>query len=200
VYLESKLTAEPKSTTVTRTFITVPQEKLKTYAGVYPLPQISQTLVVVAEGGKLLAAGPIQPPVEMKPLSTSHFYVEQLSADIDFSPKPDGSMKVKITQPSAVNEGQRIEMAKADLDLTPYTGIYWSEELETQYTFSAINGKLTPTHIRHGDTNLVATSKDSFSTSWWFAPNVEFLRDKDGKITAVNLGGGRTRAVRFVKK
>ena len=155
VYLESKMTTESKPATVTRTFVNVPEEKLKTYAGVYPLPQIGHMLVVVAEGGKLLAA---------------------------------------------VNEGERIEKPKAELDLKPYVGTYWSEELETQYSFSVIKGKLIATQIRHGNMDLVATSKDMFSTGWWFAPNVDFLRDKDGNIIAVNLGGGRTRAIRFMKK
>ena len=30
--------------------------------------------------------------------------------------------------------------------------------------------------------------------------DANFLRDKDGRVTAVKLGGGRVRGIRFVKK
>ena len=202
VYLGSEIGPErAKPAPVTRTFITVDPATLKTYAGVYPLPQISQTLVAVAEGGKLLAAGPIQPPMEMKPVGPSHFYVEQLSADVDFTPTANGGMRVKITQPGAVNEGERsADLPKADTNIRSYTGTYWSEELETQYTFSANEGKLTATHAHHGIIELTPITKDSFSTNKWFMSRVDFLRDKEGQITAVTLGGGRIRGIRFVKK
>ena len=105
IYLGSKMT--PEQPAVKRTFITVDPASLKTFAGNYPLPQIGQTLVTVVEGGKLLAAGPIRPPLEMKPIGPSSFYVEPLAAEIDFAPAPNNGMKVKIIQPGAVNEGVR---------------------------------------------------------------------------------------------
>jgi CubicO group peptidase (beta-lactamase class C family) len=199
VYLESKMIPEPAE--VNRTFITVDPSILKTFVGTYPLPQIGQTLVVVAEGGKLLAAGPIQPPLEMKAVSPSRFYVEPLSADVEFTPASDGAMKVKITQPGAVNEGVRTnDPPKTDADFRAYTGTYWSEELETQYSFSINDGKLVATHAHHGVIMLTPKTKDSFSSNKWFMADVNFVRDNDGQVIAVALGGGRIRGIRFVKK
>ena len=106
----------------------------------------------------------------MKAVSPSSFYVEPLAANIDFTPAPNRGMKVKITQPGAVNEGVRAsEPPKAATDLQAYTGVYWSEELETQYTFSINAGKLIATHAHHGVIALTPKTMDSFSTgsgSW----------------------------------
>ncbi len=199
VYIGSKMTPTPPA--VKRTFITVDPAILKRFAGSYPLPQIGQTLVVVVDGGKLLAAGPIQPPLEMKAVSQSSFYLEPLAADIAFTPAPNGGMKVKITQPGAVNEGVRTtDPPKPSADLRAYTGVYWSEELETQYTFSIHNGKLIATQAHHGVIALTPKAIDSFSSDQWFMADVNFIRDKDGHVIAVMLGGGRIRGIRFVKK
>lgn len=202
VYLSSAMTTEPaKPAPVTRTFITVDPTVLKTYEGVYPLPKIGQTLVAVVEGGKLFAAGPIQPPMEMKPTGQGRFYVEQLSADVEFLSAPNGGMKVTVTQPGAVNEGERnSESPKASPDLNSYTGTYWSDELETQYTFSIKGGKLIATHAHHGIVTLSPTRKDLFNADKWFMSRVEFLRDKDGSVSGVSLGGGRIRWIRFARR
>lgn len=198
VYLGSQMTPEPP--VVKRAFITVDPGILKTFAGAYPLPQIGQTLVVAAEGGKLLAAGPIQPPLEMKAISPSHFYVEALSADVEFTPAPNGGMKVKITQPGAVNEGVRADPPKPATDFQAYTGTYWSEELETQYRFAVQDGKLVAFHAHHGVIPLTPKTGDSFRSDQWFMEDVNFVRDKDGRVTAVTLGGGRIRGIRFDKR
>jgi hypothetical protein len=137
----------------------------------------------------------------MKPLSPTHFYVEPLEADIEFISQASGGMKVKITQPGAVNEGTRAAEAPQPVtDFTPYTGIYWSEELETQYTFTVKSGKLIATQSHHGVITLTPKSKDSFSADQWFMSNVNFVRDSDGKVTALLLGGGRIRGIRFTKR
>jgi CubicO group peptidase (beta-lactamase class C family) len=201
VYLESKMTPEPVK--AERTFISVEPMILKTFTGTYPLPQIGQTLVTVVKEGKLFAAGAIEPPLEMKAVSPSSFYVESLSADIAFTPAPNGGMRVKITQPGAVNEGVRAAGSptpKADPDFQAYVGTYWSDELETQYSFSIDKGKLIATHAHHGVIILTPQTEDSFKSDKWFMADVRFIRDGEGRVTAVTLGGGRIRGIRFAKK
>jgi len=77
--------------------------------------------VVEVDGGKLLAAGPIQPPLELKPVGPSSFYVAALSADLEFTRIENGGMKVKITQPAGVTEGTRAANGGAkEADLSSY--------------------------------------------------------------------------------
>lgn len=111
------------------------------------------------------------------------------------------SESAKITQPGAAKENSRThDTPKAVTDFSAYRGTYWSEELETQYTFSIDNGKLIATHTHHGVITLTPKSKDSFSADQWFMADVNFIRDNAGRVTAVTLGGGRIRGIRFVKK
>jgi CubicO group peptidase (beta-lactamase class C family) len=201
IYLAGKMTPEPpKPAPVVRKFITVGPKVLETYGGVYPLPKITQTFRAVLKEGKLWA-GPAESPAELKPTGPGRFYIEQIKADVEFTALPDGGMKVKVTQPGAYNEGERVP-AQPDTaaDLAPFAGVYWSEELETQYTFTVKDGKLVGVHAHHGEFQLVPMAKDQFETRLWFAPEVRFVRDAADKIVAVTLGGGRVTAVRFVRK
>jgi hypothetical protein len=86
------------------------------------------------------------------------------------------------------------------IDLLPYTGVYWSDELETQYTFFVRDGALYARHAHHGKTTPTPTEKDQFATGRWFAPEVEFVKGATGNINGVTLGGGRVVAVSFARK
>jgi hypothetical protein len=145
-----------------------------------------------------MAAGGLQ--LELHPVATGHFYCKEIQADFEFSPQDNGGMHVKITQPGAVNEADRIPAAAITTDFLPYTGVYWSDELETQYTFFVRDGALHARHAHHGETALTATEKDQFATGWWFAPEIKFVRDATGNINGATLGGGRVAAVAFIRK
>jgi hypothetical protein len=174
-----------------------PQE-LEKFAGVYPLPKIGQTLTAVVKDGKLIAAGGAQ--LELHPVGPGHFYCKQIQGDFEFTPQEHGGMHVKITQPGAVNEADRTPAATIPTDFLPYTGVYWSDELETQYAFFVRDGALYARHAHHGETALTPTEKDQFATGWWFAPEVKFVKDASGTINRVTLGGGRVTAVAFTRK
>jgi len=180
------------------TYVTMDARQLEQFAGVYPIPKIDQTLTVVVKDGKLWAAGGLQ--LELHPVAPGHFYCKEIEADIEFSPRDHGGMHVKITQPSGINEGERNPTTAETADYLTYTGVYWSDELETQYTFFVRDGNLYGRHAHHGETALAPTKKDQFSSGWWFAPDVKFVRDATGNINGVTLGGGRVVAVAFTRK
>jgi hypothetical protein len=62
------------------------------------------------------------------------------------------------------------------------------------------DGTLYARHAHHGEITLAPTTKDQFSTGWWFAPEVKFVKDAAGNISGVTLGGGRVTAVAFTRK
>ena len=202
VYLADKMSPMPTlPAPVERTFITLKPETLEKYAGVYPLPTVGQTLEAVIKDGKLCAGGPIQPPLELKPTGENTFYVGQLFADIEFTPMPNDGMKVRITQPGAVTEGVRTTAeATRRIDLQEYCGSYWSEELETQYTFFVKDERLTALHAHHGEFPLMPGMKDNFTSGQWFAPVVNFIRDKKDGISGVKMGGNRLTPILFNRK
>jgi hypothetical protein len=83
-------------------------------------------------------------------------------------------------------------------DLSSYPGAYWSDELETQYTIVLKGDRLTAEHAHHGEIPLTPRAKDEFTGGAWFMPEVKFLRDGGGKVSALTLGGNRVTAIRFV--
>ena len=183
--------AEPK-------YVTTDAQQLQEFAGVYELPKIDETFTIVAKDGKLWAAGGLE--LELRAIDHYRFYCKELEADIRFSPQEHGGMHVEIAQPGAINEGERVPAALGATDLLPYTGVYWSDELETQYTFFVRDGALFARHARHGEMALTATAKDQFSTVWWFASRVKFNRDAAGNVSSVTFGGSRVTGIVFTRK
>lgn len=190
---------EAKQSAAEMKYVTMDANRLEEFVGVYPLSKIDDTLSVVVKDGKLWAAGGHE--LELHPIGHDRFYCKELQADIVFSPQEHGGMHVKVTQPGGtINEGDRIPAAPVTADYLPYTGVYWSDELETQYTFLVRDGALFARHAHHGEIALTPTKKDEFSTGWWFAPQVKFVRDAGGDINGVSLGGGRVAGVAFARK
>lgn len=151
--------------------------------------------------GKLWAAGSVDPPLEVRAVGGRKFYLARFNADMEFVPQEEsGGMKIVITQPGAVNEGVRVPMVTLDADvLTSYSGAFWSEEMQTQYTVSAREGKLWLFHLKHGESVLEPLVGDTFTSRFRFMPEVRFLRDTAGSVSAVTLGGGRVTGVTFQK-
>jgi hypothetical protein len=201
VYLEDHMSpAENRPVPPQESSVTMDPKELEKFVGVYPLPKINQDLKTVIEDGKLWVVG-VTFKLELHPIGQAHFYLNELGADILFLPRANGEMSVKVTQGSAVNEGDRAAPWEAtSADLLPYAGTYWSEELETQYSFFVRNGKLFALQAHHGEFELMPMLRDHFTSGQWYAPNFNFMRDAAGNISAVILGGGRVYGVTFTRK
>ncbi len=199
VYLESQITAETATVKAPgRTYVTLAPGTMDRYPGYYRFPDL--LVRIVNKDGKLFGAPIGQSPLELRPLSPTRFYVEQMQAELEFMTAPAG-MRAKLTQPFGSVEGERVEFAAFDPeDLTSYPGAYWSEELETQYTIVLIDGRLIADHAHHGEIALTPVEKDQFRAASQFMPRVKFVRDRAGKVIAMILGGGRVSGIRFERR
>ena len=203
IYLADQMTpAEAKPAAPESTAFAADPKDLGKYAGVYPFPKIDQDLKIVAQEDKLWLAADGNARLELHPVGPAHFYLKELKADIVFIPKGSDGMSIKVTQGTEINEGDRLPPADAAVaaDLSAYAGTYWSDELETQYTFSVKDGKLFALHNHHGEFELTPTLRDHFSSGQWYASKAHFVRDAKGKVISVVLGGGRITGVTFVRK
>lgn len=190
----------PASPPLHREFVTIAPAVLQDYAGIYPLPRHSTFASFEFREGKLWAAGPIDPPAELRAVNERHFYLAQFSADIEFVPEADGGMELIIRQPGIVTHTKRSLTAPLEeAALADYTGAYWSDELETQYTIVQRGGKLFVSHFKHGDSPLMAVGSDKFVSNFWFMPDVTFDRDTSGSVVTATLGGGRVFGIKFRK-
>lgn len=82
--------------------------------------------------------------------------------------------------------------------LSDFAGKYYSEELETRYTFDIVNDTLTSHHQRHDDQKLKSETKDAFSMN--YLGTVAFQRDKTGKVIGFKASNGRVRNLVFVRE
>ena len=86
-----------------------------------------------------------------------------------------------------------------DVDVAPYLGTYWSEELGTEYRIEADTGRagLVLVHRVQDPSRYRAVFQDGFTSGGdW----ITFARDGAGRVTGFTHSSGRVWKVRFVKK
>lgn len=183
-----------------RQYATLEPRVLDQYVGHYKL-DTGLEADIRKKDGKLVAEVPGQGAADLHPLATNRFFIEQLNGELEFVAKPDSPLRLKFTKEGSTMDGERTALAPWEATgLEQYRGVYWSDELETQYTVTLKNGKLTAEHVRHGEITLIPASQDRFKTTEWFMPEANFLRDSSNRVAAVTLGGGRVAAIRFNRK
>lgn len=201
VYLEQAMSAAPPPpppTAAPRTYVTLEAGAVDRFVGHYRLGDM--LIQAVKQDGKLMAAPVGSTPLELKPLSATRFYAEPMQTEVEFTPKEAG-MAMKLIQPTGTITGDRVEFAAFDpQDLKRYPGVYWSDELETQYTVILKDGKLVADHAHHGEIALTPVAKDQFRSASWFMPEVKFSRDGSGNVTAMALGGNRVTGIKFTRR
>ncbi len=85
------------------------------------------------------------------------------------------------------------------VDLSEFSGSYYSHELTTTYTFVIKDNTLVAEHQRHPDITFTPIDNDTFSGNAWYFRNVEFNRDLSKKIISLKVSSGRVRNVKFWK-
>lgn len=81
--------------------------------------------------------------------------------------------------------------------LEEYQGEYFSEELQVSFKLSLKEGKLYIVHRNASRAPLLPALKDSFSGG---GISIQFIRDREKKISAFILNAGRVKNLRFIKK
>jgi hypothetical protein len=134
-------------------------------------------------------------------VATNRFFVEALNGEVEFAVDSNGPVRLKFQQEDNVITGERTAPVPWEASgLDQYPGVYWSDELETQYTIILRDGKLKAEHIRHGEIPLAPAGRDRFAAAPWFMPEVKFFRDGSNRVSGLTLGGGRVTAIRFTRK
>lgn len=104
----------------------------------------------------------------------------------------------KMTMPDATygeDIWERVE-PWSPADLTAYVGVFASEEAETVLRVAAENGKLVVHRRPDSSFDLKPSYNDAFECE---LGSVRFLRDADGKITALSVSGSRVWDLRFTR-
>ena len=184
-----------------RDYIKLDMQLIRQFSGAYKL-DAGLTANFYEKDGRFMAEIPGQGTGELHPLATNRFLVEMPAGELEFSPQKDGAMRLKFShEGGGTVTGERIATVPWEpKNLEAFQGVYWSDELETEYTVLLKNGKLTAEHIRHGSVELLPTMPDQFATRTWFMAEVKFLRDQTGKVSGMTMGGGRLTGILFKPK
>ena len=142
-----------------------------------------------------------QPRIEMVPTSDSTFRLLPVEASVTFLRGDDGDVAAAI-----MNQGGQQQRATRLADDAPeewkpdeealadFTGRFFSEELETYYTFTVEDGDLVMHQRRLDAATLTPGETDSFSGG---GMSYAFERDRNGQVIGFYLSNVRTRDVRF---
>ena len=178
----------------------VPHDLLIAYCGKYEI-QPGNVVTISLENETLYASAQDLEQTPMTPVAEDQFDVKQVAAKVTFLKDESGKYsKMKVNM-----EGQEVIVNKlpdfdpAKVDLTEFTGDFFSPELNTTYSLLIDNGKLIARHFRTGDVKLTATKPDNFSGNQWYFSKIEFSRSQAGKVDGLKVTGGRVRNLKFTK-
>ena len=200
IYLGDLIEVEPEEDKKKEEAFAIDQSLLSNYVGDFEL-QPGFIVHIKEEDGQLIAEVSGQPTVKLQPLSNTAFKLEGAEVKVEFVPNEGKPVELfKLHQGEQIMEAPRIApFDKTKVQLTDFTGRFYSEELSTEYYFVVEDEKLIAKHSRLSDIELNPVKEDSFSGNAWFFGQVEFVRDADGAISGCKVSSGRVRNLWFKK-
>ncbi len=201
IYLKDKIKTEEKQEEVkeesTSEVIALDQNTAATYVGDFEL-QPGFIITVSSNNGQLSKLATGEAEVSLTPISTTEYTVEGVDAKIEFIPNSGKNIEmIKLHQGGQIMEAPRVEaFDKTSVNLSDFSGEYYSEELSTTYYFTLVGDTLVAKHNRLSDFNLNPIKKDMFTGDFG---QVQFIRDANNAITGYKVSNGRVRNLYFEK-
>ena len=200
IYLKDKLEKEVvKEEKLTKTDFVVSADILSTYVGNFELPGFE--IEITENNGQLYGTPAGGAGALLIPSSTTKFKVDRVEATVEFIPNGGKNIKsFKLSQNGQTMEAMRANIFdKTAVNLSDFSGEFYSEELSTTYSFTIVDGKLTAKHSRLSDFGLDLIKEDVFRSDAWFFGQVEFVRDTNSIITGFKVSTGRVKNLYFKK-
>ena len=176
-------------------------EAFDEFAGRYALDAAPNfILTFTREDGTFHAQATGQQRLEIVPTSDSTFRLLAVEASVTFLRNPEGDVEGLTLHQNGDNHATRLEGGDAEAwepkaeDLADFAGRFFSEELETFYTFTVEDGDLILHQRRLDRTELESGEEDEFSGG---GLSFAFERDRNGQVIGFYVSNGRTRDVRF---
>ncbi len=143
---------------------------------------------------------------ELLPLSQTEFVIKRTGTKIEFREDNQNEFnKLVLRQNDREREAPRVEPFDPEqVDLSEYTGEFYSEEINTTYSFEIKKNEdgekqLMAGQLRVGDFELTPLTPDFFRGAQWSFNRIEFVRDENGEVSGCKVSSGRVRNLRFEK-
>ncbi len=176
-------------------------ELLKSYCGQYEL-QPGVIVTITQNDNKLYALAPGLTKILLNQFTENDFTIKGMDAKVAFLKNEQGEVdKIKVTMNGQETLAPRIKpFEPGSVDLSVFTGSFYSPELSTTYTFNIKQGKLIASHPRLSDFVLDPVKPDQFSSNQWFFGQVIFVRDEKNNIRGCKVSSGRVKDLWFEKQ
>ena len=178
-------------------------EDFDEFAGRYSVDAVPDFILTFSrEDGTFYTQATGQQRLEIVPTSDSTFRLLPVEASVTFLRGEDGEVEGLTMHQNGEQHATRLgddapeEWQPTADDLAGFAGRFYSDELETFYTFSVDGDELVMYQRRLGRTTLASGGEDNFSGG-----NLSFAfeRDRNGQVIGFYVSNGRTRDVRFAR-
>ena len=138
----------------------------------------------------------------LAPISADMF--QMLNVGVDLKVKFENidigqTMIVTIDDGDPIVFKSYVPASYSEEELKEFTGVFFSEELSTSYTFILNEGKLIASHSRNRDINITPIKQDMFSGNRGFFSNIKYERDTYNAIIGIRVSSGGVRNFYFEK-
>ena len=178
-------------------------EDFDEFAGRYSVDAAPDVILTFTrEDDTLYTQATGQQRLEIVPTSDSTFRLLAVEAAVTFLRGEDGEVEGLTMHQNGDRHATRLgddapeEWQPTAEDLAGFAGRFYSEELETFYTFTVEDGKLGMYQRRLGQRPLTPGEEDNFSGD---GLSFAFERDRNGQVIGFYVSNGRTRDVRFAR-
>ena len=171
------------------------------YVGKYEL-QPGLIMDFMIEGKYLTVDATGQGKFVLQQISPVAFKINGVNATITFQKNEQGDFNnLKFEVNGQTMKGTRIKRALLSAENTaPFTGQFYSKELDISYLVFYDNGKLMTKSSRSDDIELTEVDKDTFSGNQWYMGIVKFIRDDKQIVTGFTVSTDRVEKLVFEKR
>jgi CubicO group peptidase (beta-lactamase class C family) len=179
--------------------IVVPEDLLQSYAGRYIIAGMGMVLEYSVKDGVLKMNMEGQPEASLTPLSLSEFKYEAQQASILFKTNDQG----KVSGAVHSQGGQKYNLEAIPPyeptmeEIRAFTGSYFSKELDVFYNLEIRDSTLVILLRNTPEIKLSVLKEDVYKGDVFFIGEVEFQRDKAGRVTGFEASNGRTKGIGF---
>ena len=175
-------------------------DTLNAYVGNYEL-QPGFIIEITLENDQLIAQATGQQSIDLAPISSVEFSLKDIDARVTFHWDENNDVNLlKLYQEGQIQDAPRLPPFDAStVNLTNYTGTFYSDELATSYAFFIENDTLVAKHSRLEDIILTPNKEHVFAGDKWFFSQVEFNKNENDFIDGCTVSSGRVRNLKFTK-
>ena len=197
VLLDEEMGPREEDELEAKEFIEVSDHALEEWVGRYRLASGKIVEIDRSPDGLALHAD-AEEVSALKPESTTEFWLIDVNSRITFESEEDATTGFSLRHAEGEMQARKLTRdVPTEADLEPYTGTFYSPELDVVYRLRLQDGGLWVERPRHPASELFALADGRFGSSSGSLSTLAFSEGNDGQIAGFRISSGRVRNLRF---